>query len=208
MKKNTIIKDALMLFIITLIAGVALGFVYDITKEPIKEAEERAKQKAYQKVFTQAAEFVENETLTQNVEESKAFFTQKEVTGVTISEVLEAKDSAEETIGYVLSVVANEGYGGDITFSLGIDKNGRLTGFEVLSMSETAGLGERCTKDEFKSQFAGMQAKQITYSKTGKQAANEIDALSGATITTKAITKAVNGALTFIQEFTDIIIEE
>ena len=52
MKKNPIIKNALILTIITLIAGLGLGFVYEITKNPIAQAQEKAKKEAWQAVFT------------------------------------------------------------------------------------------------------------------------------------------------------------
>ena len=102
------------------------------------------------------------------------------------------------TIGYVASFTAKEGYGGDISLSMGVAADGTITGLEVLSASETAGLGANCTTDAFKSQFAGINSERVEYTKMGKSADNEIDALSGATITTKAITKAVNSLLLFL----------
>lgn len=187
-KKDTMWMDALKLFAITLIAGGLLGLVYQVTEEPIKKANEKAKQEAYQAVFEEAASFEANEALSLPEAES----------GVFISEVLEAKDDAGNTIGYVMSFGSKEGYGGEVDLSMGVDSSGTITGLEVLSMSETAGLGANCTTDTFKSQFKGIQAGEIAYTKTGKSADNEIDALSGATITTKAVTNAVNNALAYI----------
>lgn len=187
-KKDTMWMDALKLFAITLIAGGLLGLVYQVTEEPIKKANEKAKQEAYQAVFEEAASFEANEALSLPEAES----------GVFISEVLEAKDDAANTIGYVMSFGSKEGYGGEVDLSMGVDSSGTITGLEVLSMSETAGLGANCTTDTFKSQFKGIQAGEIAYTKTGKSADNEIDALSGATITTKAVTNAVNNALAYI----------
>ena len=63
MGKNTIVKDAIILFAITLISGLCLGFVYNMTKAPIEAAQEKAKQEAYQKVFADAASFQENEEI-------------------------------------------------------------------------------------------------------------------------------------------------
>lgn len=198
MKNNRLIKDAVSLFIITLVAGFLLGGVYEITKKPIAKAEYNKKQEAYQNVFSKASSFEENKELTKLAKSKENFTDDKEVTGVFIDDVLTAKDESGTELGYVLSIGSKEGYGGEITISVGIDKTGTVTGMEVLSMSETAGLGANCTTDEFKSQFEGIKDSKIEYTKTGKSKENEIDALSGATITTKAVTKAVNNALAFI----------
>ncbi|MEG1992401.1 MAG: RnfABCDGE type electron transport complex subunit G [Acetivibrio sp.] len=195
-KKDTMVGDALKLFVITLIAGTLLGLVYQVTKVPIAEAKERAKQEAYQRVFKEAASFESEETLSGAIDNTTA--------GVFISEILVAKDGDGKKIGYVLSFGSKEGYSGQIDLSMGVDVNGAITGLEVLSMSETAGLGANCTTEEFKKQFNGIQSGEIVYTKTGKTQDNEIDALSGATITTKAITNGVNNALAFVYKNCDI----
>ena len=189
-KKDTMIGDAIKLFAITLIAGCLLGLVFQVTKQPIIDAKNKAKQEAYQAVFTDASLFEENKALTDAID--------NKTPGVFINEILVAKDDAGNTLGYVLSFGSKEGYGGEIDLSMGVDVSGTITGLQVLSMSETAGLGANCTTEEFRSQFAGIQSDKIAYTKTGKSADNEIDALSGATITTKAVTNAVNNALTFV----------
>ena len=193
--KNTIVKDAIILFIITLIAGVALAFVHDITAEPIAKANAEAKAKAYQTVFADAASFEEDADVASKVEANK-----EKYDGAIVDEVLCAVDAGGNKIGYVMSLTATEGYGGNISLSLGVAADGTITGFEILAASETAGLGAKCKEPEFKSQFAGIKAAQIEYTKTGKSADNQIDALSGATITTSAVTKAVNAGLNFFAE--------
>ena len=83
---NTLLKDALTLFLITLIAGIALGFVYELTKEPIREAKAKEKQDAYAMVYTEAKEFSDLESQYVDVEESSGDLLQKEagIAGVTI----------------------------------------------------------------------------------------------------------------------------
>ncbi|WP_310601899.1 RnfABCDGE type electron transport complex subunit G [Anaerosporobacter sp.] len=202
-KKNTIIKDALALFCITLVAGVLLGFVYEITKDPIKKKEQEAKQKAYQVVFTDAASFEDSDIVTAAVEKSQEVLSDTALTngtsfsGVTIDEALEVYDSSKALIGYVMNVTSANGYGGDIKISLGIRIDGTVTGVEILSISETAGLGMKATEDKFKNQFKNKNVEGFAYSKVGATAENEIDALSGATITTKAVTEAVNAGICF-----------
>lgn len=197
--KNTMWKDTFNLFLITLVAGCLLGLVYEVTKEPIALAKYNKKQEAYSAVYSDAVSFEENADLAAAVETSESFFADAGITGVYMAEALEAKDGSGETIGYVMNFGSNEGYGGTIDLSCGVAKDGTLTGVSVLTMSETAGLGAKCTDKEFQEQFTGIKAEEIVYTKTGKSADNEIDAISGATITTTAVTKAVNGAVAFIR---------
>lgn len=198
MKNNTLIKDAAALFAITLVAGFLLGSVFEITKKPIAKAEYNKKQEAYQSVFSEASSFEESDELTKLAKSKENFTDDEEITGVFIDEVLLAKNEKGEEIGYVMSIGSKEGYGGEIDLSVGIDKSGTIMGMEVLSMSETAGLGANCTSEEFKAQFQGIKDSNIEYTKSGKSKENEIDAIGGATITTKAVTKAMNNALAFI----------
>lgn len=192
-KKSTILKDAIALFVITLVAGALLGLVNQVTREPIAAAELKAKNEAYQNVFAEGNSFDADEEIEKKRKD--AVFE-----GAEISEILVAKDKDNNTIGYVMSLVAKEGYGGDISFTIGVKTDGTMTGLSVLSHSETAGLGANCTTESFQSQFAGVKGTEIAYSKTGKSAENEIDALSGATITTKALTKAINAGLSFLND--------
>lgn len=192
-QKSTILKDAIALFVITLVAGALLGLVNQITKEPIAAAGLKAKNEAYQNVFADGNAFEADEELNKKLADAT-------FDGAEISEILVTKDKDNNSIGYVMSLVAKEGYGGDITFAIGVKVDGTMTGFSVLSHSETAGLGANCTTESFQSQFKGVTGPEISYSKTGKSADNEIDAISGATITTKALTVAVNAGLGFLND--------
>ena len=200
--KHTIIKDAISLTIITLVAGALLGFAYDVTKAPIEQAEYEKKQKAYQAVFIEATTFEMNEEI-QTLATSKQSFAEG-ITGVYISEVLEAKDESGKLLGYVMSFASKEGYGGEIVVSMGVDLTGTITGVQVLTANETAGLGAKCKDETFANQFIGIKDKTVAYTKTGKVKSNEIDAIGGATITTKAVTNAVNNALAFIYDNTQV----
>lgn len=190
MKK--IIKDAFALLMITLVAGILLGFVYYITKEPIAAQEQLTKEKSCQEVFADAVTFENN---TADMEKAAEAMAQAGYEVQTLSEILEAKDASGSLLGYVLSIVDPEGYGGDISFMMGVRLDGTLNGISILSISETAGLGMNADTDAFKSQFAGKKVDAFTFTKTGSTSDSEIDALSGATITTTAVTNGVNAGL-------------
>ncbi|MBD5547291.1 MAG: RnfABCDGE type electron transport complex subunit G [Lachnospiraceae bacterium] len=195
---KNMMKDAAVLLVITLFAGLILGLVYQITKDPIARAEEKAAKEAYAEVFPGAAEF---EMLENAMPEDDAFAMEwKEAgfEGVDIINVLEAKDDTGSLLGYVLTVTSHEGYGGDITFTMGICNDGTLNGISILSISETAGLGMKA-EAVLKPQFSGKKVSSFTYTKTGATSDNQIDAISGATITTNAVTTAVNGGLYYFQ---------
>ena len=193
---SKIIKDCVILFVITLVAGFILGGVYDITKGPIKEQEEAAKQEAYRQVFADAQAFEASEGV--NAEAAQKVVAASGDTATTINEVLAAVDSDKKVIGYVFSVTNPEGYGGDIQLSVGIKNDGTVNGYEVLSISETAGLGMKATESEFKDQFKGKKAEQLEVVKTGAKEEQQIDAISGATITSTAVTKEINACLSYV----------
>lgn len=193
--KNKIIKDALALTLITLVAGVALGGVYEITKDPIAKQEAQAKAEAYEQVFTDAAAFeaVEmDDTLTKTIRDQ---LDQEGYKAQYIEEVMRAEDQSGETLGYAFTVVTSEGYGGDIQFSMGVQNDGTLNGISILSIGETAGLGMNADTPAFKDQFVGKQVEKLQYTKNGATQDDEINAISGATVTTNAMTNGVNAGL-------------
>ena len=192
---NKIIKNTIILTIITLVSGVALGAVYEITKAPIANAQEEAKQEAYKQVFEDADSFDDLEVDAKEAAEAvKAAGVDD---GAEINEAVEAKQGGE-TIGYVITATDPKGYGGDIQVSVGIQNDGTVNGIAILSINETAGLGMKASEPEFYEQYSGKQTDHFYVSKDGGEG-EQIDAISGATITTRAVTGAVNASLGYYQ---------
>lgn len=189
-----IIRNTFSLMLITVIAGVLLGLVYEVTKEPIAREKMRAKEEAYKTVFADAASFTEMGAIPEDTKEKLG----EQGYDADIDEIMEVKDSGGNHAGYVLTVTDHEGYGGDIQFAMGVKADGTLNGISFLSISETAGLGMKATEDKFKEQFAGKKVSKFSYTKKGASSEDEIDALSGATITTNAVTNGVNAGLYYI----------
>ena len=188
---NKILKNTVLLTLITLIAGICLGAVYEITKEPIAQAQDAAKKEAWQQVFPDADV---NDFELVDVDQKAADKAIKDL-GVkaTIDEVCTVGEE-----GYVVTATDKEGYGGDIKITVGITADGTINGISILSISETAGLGMRATEPAFYEQYQGKQAEKFVVSKDGGDG-EPIDALSGATITSRAVTGAVNAALGYYQ---------
>lgn len=181
-KEKSIIQLGLTLLLITAIAGLILGVVYNITKDPIAKQEKLTNENAMKALLTDADSFAKKDIdLSEN-----------------ILEVNEGK-SGSESVGYAIKV-ATKGYGGEIQLMVGLDKAGELSGIQILSQAETAGLGANCENPEFYEQYAGKStAEDIEVVKTEGND-NQIKAITGATITSKAVTTGVNGAVKFYKE--------
>ena len=192
MKKDSIVRDTLILTVITLIAGLLLGLVYQITKEPIAQQEESAKTEAYKAVFAEADSF---EPIVEAEDADLSAYLEQNGFSQSINEIMEAKDASGEVLGYAINITTPEGYGGDIQFTMGIQNDGTLNGISILSISETAGLGMKAKNPDFQDQFKDKKVEKFEYTKTGATSDDQIDAISGATITTNAMTNGVNAGL-------------
>ncbi len=178
-----VFKNAGILLAITLVAAVALSFVYELTKEPIALAEQQAKAQAYQAVYETAAAFADVDAAAQQMESFNATLSG----GTAIEEVLAATDAAGNRLGYVLSVTA-KGYGGPVRLALGIDKAGKVVGYAVLAHTESPGFGANCENEDVKQQFIGITA------------ADAVDGITGATITSDALRAETQAALDFVKQ--------
>ncbi len=189
-----IAKAIAAIFIITAVMGAALGVVYDITKGPIEEAAVKAKEEAYAEIFPEMG----------YVEEAGDENTYKAMTkdladlgyeGITINEVLAVVNKDNMPNGLIIILTTSNGYGGDIQMVIGIDMACNIKGISFLSISETVGLGMEVKDEDFLGQFYDKGVTQFNYTKTGATGDNQIDAVSGATITTSAVVDGVNAAL-------------
>ncbi|MCD7922566.1 MAG: RnfABCDGE type electron transport complex subunit G [Clostridiales bacterium] len=202
MKKNSIAKDALILFVITIIAGFALGAVHEITLEPIAAAEAEAQQEAYQTVFPDASEFVDLPGF--STEDAAEVLAEAGYADDSIESCVQAVDESGNLLGYVINATDPNSYGGDVTLSLGVTLDGTVNGYSITEINDTAGLGMKAKEESFSSQYAGKQVEEFVVTKTGATAENEIDAISGATISSNAVTNAVNAGLVYYRYLLDL----
>ena len=189
---KSMIKDAAILFVITLISGLLLGVVYEVTKDPIAEQKALKKNKACKEVFQEAVDFRALELSVPETPEAG------EKAAAAINGVSEAVSEDGAVLGYVLDITTHEGYNGDIQFTMGIKMDGTVNGISLLSISETPGLGMKA-EEVLKPQFAGKNVSLFSYTKTGAATPDQIDAISGATITTNALVNGVNAGLEFFK---------
>lgn len=210
-----IVKEALILFAITLVAGILLGAVYEVTKEPIAKQNELAKQNAYKAVMSDAEKFEEikikridadadKDDDKENNEDTPAYSIElsDEFSADTVTEVV-AGIKNNKIIGFVITVVASDGYAGDIKFSVGVSAEGEYLGTSILSIGETAGLGMRVKTDpKFLAQFNNKKVEKFNLVKdgTGESSDDKVDAISGSTVTSKAMTGGINAALSVYKD--------
>ena len=199
-KKQSMIKDAIILCMISLIAALALGFVNELTKDRIAMLEAQAKAEAYKEVYPEAVAIIEaadNEILKNTMEEAEAILMQGGFSNVTINEVCLVQDGNSNHIGYVASVTLKAYDVMTLTFGYTVD--GVCTGLAFLDIKETPGIGMKADEPAFKGQFAGNAAEQFVSVKSGA-GTGEINAISGATFTTDGVIKGVNAGICFIKE--------
>ena len=190
-----IVHDALILTVFTVVIGFILGLVYEITKDPIAKAEEATVQAAYKAVFEDADSF---STYDFDAEAAASLLEQNGYSD-EINGVQEALDKDGNVLGYVITVTAKDGSQGNITFSVGIKNDGTVNGYSVTSMSETPGLGDKAKTEDFSKQYKNKNVDSFTVVKQAPSADNEIEAISGATITSKAMTNGVNACIIYFQ---------
>lgn len=173
-----------VLFLITAVTGTILGGVYTVTKEPISQTKIREKKEALEITLPSATEF---KTLKLGTDPEGSI---KEINlGTTDSKL----------VGYNFTV-SSKGYAGLIEMVVGINSDGQVAGIKILNHQETPGLGAQATDLTFLSQFKNKKAEKFSVVKIPTKEETEIQAISGATITTDAVVVGVNEALDFWKE--------
>ena len=189
-QKNEFVQLGGILCAITLVVALALGAVNAVTAGPIAEQNAQKIKDSLENVMPGA----ESEQI--DVPEGITVTTEtKNATSVTILSAYKmTKDGADA--GYCVEV-GPTGFGGAVDTMVGIDSDGKVTGISVISASsETPGLGARSTEPEFQAQFAGQVGTEVAVAKDG----GSIDALTGATITSRAVSEGVVAAAQFAAE--------
>ncbi len=176
-KIKEIVIPALSLFIICIVVTALLGLTNAVTAPKIEELAVETQEAAKKEVLADAASFGDAEQ------------TQLSGTTYTYYKGLAADGSV---MGYVVETVS-KGYGGDISLMVGVGVDGTVQGVSILSINETAGLGMNAENPEFLEQFLG-KSGTIGVQKNGSSD-TEIQALTGATITSEAMADGVNQAL-------------
>jgi electron transport complex protein RnfG len=179
-----IISLGATLFTVTVITGLILGVAHDITLEPIRLTQEHLKAEALKGALPDAEEF----RPVRKAEDADLM-----IEGVKIEDIQEALADGK-VVGHCVTVTPR-GYGGTIELVAGITNDGQLKAIRILSHSETPGLGAKSVLPDFYGQFK--DSDKITVVKRKPDAPGEIQAISGATITSNAVALGANVALEY-----------
>lgn len=175
------------LFTVTAITGLLLGIVEWGTRSAIFNARAQAKAEALRNVMPEGINF-------------KAQVLAPENNNASITDVQEALNAEGQIVGWCVSVSA-KGYGGIVNFVVGITKDGAVKAINILSHSETPGLGAKSTQPEFYTQFNDKEKLPLKVVKGAANAPDEIAAISGATVTSRAVTNGVNEAVEYFNKY-------
>ncbi len=166
MKKNfnEIVKPVLVLVCICLVVTALLAYINSVTSPIIAKAEQEKTEQAMSEVLTEAEGFRPVEI--DNLPDR-------------VTEIY----SAENGSGYVF-MLTTKGYGGDMKLICGIKSDGTIEQCKTLSHSETSGLGSKTAEDPYRNQYCGKSSDTLS----------EVDAITGATISSTAYKNAIEDA--------------
>lgn len=176
--KDSVLWPGIVLGVIALAVGLMLSVANYFTKDTIAEAKEKEIATALTQVLPAAQDF---EELTPGEADEM------------VTALYAGTDASGEIAGYCVQAEPG-GYGGPIVMMIGIAKDGSVQGISITESDETPGLGARASEEAFKGQYIGL-TEPAQVDKDG----GDIEAISGATITSRAVTNGVNAALEAVQ---------
>lgn len=188
-KASPMARLTIILFVVAAITALLLGLVNYITADRITEIQAEKTADAMKEVMPDGISF---ERLEYTGSDTAVTAVYKVMTAASYA----SSDSSalESADGYVVEV-APVGFGGAINMVVGVDLDGNVTGMSIVSMSETSGLGANASREDFRNQYVGGSAPFAVTSDGG-----EIDALTGATVTSRAVSNGVNSAVAAVKE--------
>jgi len=180
---NSIIKPTLVLFLVCVVISGSLAYVNGITKDTIQKNTQAEQEEFRRQVLQESEKFepAEQEGMPETVKGIYTGF------------------AGNDPVGFVVEV-SPKGYGGAINMTVGVNMEGDVTGVIVGNNNETPGLGSKATGGDFIAQFSSITMKELADNvlvvvKQQPKAANEVQAVSGASISSRAITRGVQEAL-------------
>ncbi|AFA48978.1 RnfABCDGE type electron transport complex subunit G [Acetobacterium woodii] len=192
---KVVFKLGLILFVISAVAACALALTNYVTAGTIEEMNVQTNTVARQEVLPKAADF--EAVPAKDVEKIAS-----EIGMEKPEELLEVYigKSNGEVVGYTVKTGPTSGYAGEVQVLTGISADGVITGITIIKSNETPGLGAKAS-GVWNDQFTGKSAKEelVVVKGTTKEGSNEIQAITGSTITSKAVTSGVNMSIQVYQ---------
>ncbi len=177
-KFKNLFYPTIVLLLICLFSSFLLALTNQVSLPLIEQIKIDNENKAKKTIVSEANEFSDVMSLNYNGQDYQYY---------------EAYNENNEKIAYIFTT-SGKGYGGDVVVMSGIDMNGNITGINFLQLNETAGLGMRANSPDFMKQFTGLNADSGFTLVKSKAGDNEVQALTGATITSNAVSDACKTA--------------
>jgi electron transport complex protein RnfG len=178
------------LTLITLGAGLLLSLVESLTRAPIAEQHRLETLRALQTVLPPFDNSPDADSISLVIGQGKK--------GRDLERTFFRGRLDGVLSGIAFTVVATDGYSGNISMMVGVDPSGTVSGLEILNHAETPGLGDKITRSDFKSQFKGKTLDGVDW--RVKKDGGDFDQITGATISPRAVVKAVHQGLLFFRD--------
>ena len=179
-KESTFKNMTIALFVITAVAGLTLATVYSVTKEPITMSQKAKINGAIQRVIPDFDAIADTVLMPEDGSDS-----------ITIHRLTKKGVSS----GYAVETYTDKGFSGRFSLMVGFQADGSITNIEVLEHKETPGLGTKMALPAFKDQFKGLKMAELSGQKLKvKKDGGTVDAITAATISSRAFCDAVNRA--------------
>ncbi len=170
MKKN--LTPVMVLFAVCVAVTAVVAFADFLTADKIEENARESETQTMRELMPEASNFTEAST--------------------SADKTYIGLDDSGKTVGYVFVTTGTGGYAGDVVVMTAIDADGIVTGLQIIEDEETQGLGKNAHNEEYREQYVGKDTDAYTVVKGEPSAEGEIQALAGATKTSRAVTEAVN----------------
>lgn len=185
------IKLTIRLFIITAVAGLVLATANSFTYPIISAREKKQYEDSLKEVFSTAEKF-------ESLKENELMKIKEKFPNI---ENIEIAKTADKKLGYVFKTYGKNGYGGDILMLMAVNiEDNTIVGFKVLKHSETPGLGSRVTTEEYAQSVVGNKATAPLVRSLNPDKDNDIQAITGTTISVKAVLNGLNSAIEALGE--------
>ncbi len=179
-KESTFKNMTIALFVITAVAGLAMSTVYSLTKEPIAASQKAKINNAIKLVIPEFESISDTIIMSEDGKDS-----------IKIHRLLKGKESS----GNAVETYTDKGFAGRFSLMVGFMPDGSISNIEILGHKETPGLGTKIASPAFKDQFKGIKTSDLPGGKLKvKKDGGTVDAITAATISSRAFCDAVNRA--------------
>ncbi len=186
-KKESDLKLIIVLTLVCAVSGAVLTAVAKLTEDPIEKSKREIKLNAIKSVLPEIVNDPDKDKMSVKLEDA----------GTSEMTVYPGKDKDGNIVGYAVSAISSKGYAGEIEIMVGVLPDGSIKALKVVRQTETPGLGTKIENEDFQKQFVGKSLDNFKFKV--KKDGGDVDAITAATISSRAASEAIEFALKAIQ---------